>query len=207
MVCCAPIPLLCDAAADDGVPVEGHVATDCTNPRKLSYLVSAEDLDQETAWDLMKAADAEEDFDEFKVHMLEYIKASPTLSLDELETAFRSAGFHYYLYALTMDITYDKCLVGIHGEKDAEYLWSLNKSARPRRSKAIAHRMAATAEENLVRLKHAGSLEDELGPLCHQCKGIYSSHSAHRRGASRLTAEQRKATSVPTARLSPSRTT
>jgi hypothetical protein len=103
--------------------------------------------------------------------MLEYIKANPGMGLDELELAFRSQDFHYYLYALTIEVSYDKCLVGPHGEKDAKYIWTLNKAPRPRRSKSIAHRMAGTPQENLERLKKAGTLEDELGPFCHNCKG------------------------------------
>lgn len=163
-----------------------------------SYLAHIKERDLEEAWDLMKQANDDDDFDEFKMHMLEYIKASPNLTLDELESAFRTQEFRYYLYALTMDVTYDKCLVGIHGQKDAKYLWSLNKSARPRRSKAIAHRLAATPEENLERLKYAGTLEDEVGPFCHQCKGMNTSVPAI--DGLRLTREQRRATGVPPAR-------
>jgi hypothetical protein len=151
----------------------GHTSFECTNPRKLD-MSRIKDRTQEEAWTLMKEANDAGEFDDFKQHMLEYIKASPSLTgLHELETAFRHQNFNYYLYALTIEVTYDKCLVGPHGEKDCEYIWTLNKSARPRRSKWIAHRMAPTAEENLERLKKAGTLEDELGPFCHQCKGKF----------------------------------
>lgn len=129
------------------------------------------DRDMESAWADMKKANDEDEFDEFKIHMLEYIKANPGMGLDELENAFRSQGFRYYLYALTIEVTYDKVLVGPHGEKDVKYIWTLNKAARPRRSKSIQHRMAPTPEENLVRLKSAGTLEDEITPFCHNCKG------------------------------------
>jgi hypothetical protein len=149
----------------------GHLAAECTNARKIDQS-HIKDRDQEEAWALMKAADEAGDFDEFKKHMMEYIKASPDLGLHELETAFRHQDFNYYLYALTIEVSYDKCLIGIHGERDCQYIWTLNKSPRPRRSKSIIHRMAATPEENIERLKKAGSLEDEISPFCHQCKGM-----------------------------------
>jgi hypothetical protein len=123
------------------------------------------------AWALMKKASEEDDFDEFKEHMLEYIKAAPQLGLDELEVAFRTQGFRYFLYALSIEPSYDKVIVGPHGEMDRQYIYTLNKSARPRRSRFAVQRMAGSIPENLARLKLAGTLEDEVRPFCHNCKG------------------------------------
>ena len=106
--------------------------------------------------------------------LVAYIKANPGIGLDELEVAFRGAGFRFYLYALTAEVPYSQCLIGPHGQRDVEYVWTLNPRARPRHFNAIGHRMAATPEENLQRLKRAGTVEDELLPICHVCRGIYS---------------------------------
>ncbi|CCX11693.1 Similar to Cellular nucleic acid-binding protein; acc. no. Q3T0Q6 [Pyronema omphalodes CBS 100304] len=149
---------------------EGHSSMECTNKRVMdtSHIKEREDI--EAIWADMTKANEEDDFDAFKEHMLEYIKANPSLRLDELENAFRGEDFNYYLYALEVDVSYDKCLVGPHGEPDAKYIWTLNKTPRPRRSKLIAHRMAKTTEGNLERLKYAGTLEDEIKPFCYACK-------------------------------------
>lgn len=149
----------------------GHSSMECTNKRVMdtSHIKEREDI--EAIWADMTKANEEDDFDAFKEHMLEYIKANPSLRLDELENAFRGEDFNYYLYALEVDVSYDKCLVGPHGEPDAKYIWTLNKTPRPRRSKLIAHRMAKTTEGNLERLKYAGTLEDEIKPFCYACKG------------------------------------
>ncbi|RPA96535.1 hypothetical protein L873DRAFT_1216256 [Choiromyces venosus 120613-1] len=78
---------------------EGHYTAECTNPRKLdlSHIV---DRSQEEAWDLMTKANDAKDFDSFKQHMLEYLKASPGTKLDEIEKAMRTQGFNYWIYAL-----------------------------------------------------------------------------------------------------------
>lgn len=131
------------------------------------------DRDMEEVWEDMKRASDEGESAVFKVHMLEYIKANPGIGLDELEVAFRGAGFRFYLYALTAEVPYSQCLIGPHGQRDVEYVWTLNPRARPRHFNAIGHRMAATPEENLQRLKRAGTVEDELLPICHVCRGIY----------------------------------
>lgn len=148
---------------------EGHVLRDCTNNRKLDRS-HVKNRNIEEAWnDLQKASD-EEDFEAFKDHIFEYIKASPGTRMNDLESAFRVQKFNFYLYALTIDVTYDKCLVGPNGEPGCQFIWTLNRSVRPRRSKSILPRMADTPAENLERLKKAGTLEDEIGPICHVCK-------------------------------------
>ncbi|CAZ81562.1 unnamed protein product [Tuber melanosporum] len=148
---------------------DGHFTATCTNPRKLdlSHIV---DRSQEEAWDLMTKASQRRDFDGFKQHMLEYLKASPGTRLDEIEKAMRTQGLNYWIYALEREPAYNEVIVGPSGELDCKYVWTLNTSARPRRSRAIAHRMASTPEENMQRLKFAGEIMPETRPFCHTCK-------------------------------------
>lgn len=71
------------------------------------------------------------------------------------------------------EVEYYECIVGPNGESDAKYTWTLNKSPKPRRSRAIAHRMAQTPEENLERLKFAGEVMNETKSFCYSCKRKY----------------------------------
>lgn len=122
--------------------------------------------------------------------MLEYIRACPGAKFDELESSFRRLGWNYYLYALvcppknnlliillniqhvqTREPEYHECIVGPNGELDAKYVWTLNKSPKPRRSKAIKDRMDPTAEGNLARLAFAGEIMPETKSFCHTCRG------------------------------------
>lgn len=120
------------------------------------------------------------------------MKACPGSKFDEIETAFRGNDFRYYLFALVCliypvgvhttcanitfsssqerAIEYYECIVGPNGELDAKYTWTLNKAPKPRRSRAVGHRMAKTPEENLERLKFAGEVMNETKPFCYVCK-------------------------------------
>ncbi|KAH8147984.1 uncharacterized protein LAJ45_08086 [Morchella importuna] len=148
---------------------EGHLANDCTNNRYIEYSRALEKSAEE-AWDGMALASEEDDFDAFKICMLEYIRACPGAKFNELESSFRSSGWNYYLYALTREPEYHECIVGPNGELDAKYVWTLNKSPKPRRSKAIKDRMDPTAEGNLARLAFAGEIMPETKPFCHTCR-------------------------------------
>ncbi|RPB13443.1 hypothetical protein P167DRAFT_585993, partial [Morchella conica CCBAS932] len=147
----------------------GHLANDCTNNRYIEYSRALEKSAEE-AWDGMALASEEDDFDAFKICMLEYIRACPGAKFNELESSFRSSGWNYYLYALTREPEYHECIVGPNGELDAKYVWTLNKSPKPRRSKAIKDRMDPTAEGNLARLAFAGEIMPETKPFCHTCR-------------------------------------
>ncbi|KAH0615334.1 uncharacterized protein H6S33_000970 [Morchella sextelata] len=148
---------------------EGHLANDCTNNR---YIDNSGVLEKsaEEAWEGMTLANEEDDFDAFKTCMLEYIKACPGAKFNELESSFRSSRWNFYLYALTREPEYYECIVGPNGELDAKYVWTLNRSPKPRRSKAIKDRMDPTAEGNLARLEFAGEIMPETKPFCHTCR-------------------------------------
>ncbi|KAI5853253.1 hypothetical protein DFP73DRAFT_469789, partial [Morchella snyderi] len=147
----------------------GHLANDCTNNR---YIDNSSVLEKsaEQAWEGMVLANEEEDFDAFKICMLEYIKACPGTKFNELESSFRTSRWNFYLYALTREPEYYECIVGPNGELDAKYVWTLNKSPKPRRSKAIKDRMDPTAEGNLARLEFAGEIMPETKSFCHICR-------------------------------------
>ncbi|CUS07909.1 unnamed protein product [Tuber aestivum] len=156
----------------------GNKASVLKNPQRYVATVNKkvqppwaiQSLSQEEAWDLMMKASDSKDFDSFKRHMLEYLKASPGTKLDEIEKAMRTQGLNYWIYALEREPAYNEVIVGPSGELDCKYVWTLNTSARPRRSRAIAHRMASTPEENMERLKIAGEIMPETKPFCHTCK-------------------------------------
>lgn len=124
----------------------------------------------------MRTASEEDDFDGFKEHLLEYLKAmhneGTPIDLSDLEISFRDNGYRYYILALKTEVTHDKVIVGPNGELDREYTWALYRSYRPRRTKALTGRVAETPADNLQWLKHAGILCDELRPFCLTCKGF-----------------------------------
>ena len=140
--------------------------------RKINY-DHVKDFDAESAWNLMTLANAEDDMDEFKEHMWEYIKACAPITMDSLETGFRSNDFRYYLQSLTTEVTFDKCIIGPSGQTDCEFTWMLGRSSKPNRARALKGRLAANSEENIERLAKAGVLVDELRPYCFTCKGTH----------------------------------
>ncbi|TGZ76806.1 hypothetical protein EX30DRAFT_311963, partial [Ascodesmis nigricans] len=151
----------------------GHLAAACTNNRVVD-MPHVQVRSCEDAWNDMEKASTEDEFDDFKEHMLEYLKAMRVdrtpIDLSDLEQAFRDNGFRYYIIALKHEATHDKVIVGPNGELDRKYTWALNRTLRPRRTKALAERVARTPEENLEWLKEAGTVCDELRPFCMTCK-------------------------------------
>lgn len=148
----------------------GHARKECTG-QQLVNLSFVKVRDPESAWnDLVKASD-EDDIDDFKIHMLEYLKSNPGISFADMERAFRGSNLRFYIFALSLDeVSYSKILIGPNGESGVKYVWCLNRSVKPRRSKALSGRLAETPEENLIRLEKAGFLEDYLGDYCRKCK-------------------------------------
>lgn len=123
----------------------------------------------------MEKANDEEDFDEFKELLNEYLVAlrcnNQPIELQHIENAFRNNDWRYYIRALKVDeITFDKCIIGPNGELTAEYTWALFKNPKPRRQKMMKNRLAPTDEENMQWLTKAGLIYDEHRPVCVRCK-------------------------------------
>ncbi|KAL7267497.1 hypothetical protein RUND412_009913 [Rhizina undulata] len=181
--------VLTPECSKENAVIARHNAGACEDKRAIDYS-HVKDKSVDEAWNCLIKSNQERDFDEFKINLYEYIKACPECNLEEIERAFRGSGFHYYLLALVSsaqlfyfgirltwslcvqehEVSYDKTIVGIHGEPNMKYTWSLNRSAKPRRTRVVNNRIAATPEENLARLKVAGNIMDELRPFCHNCK-------------------------------------
>jgi hypothetical protein len=147
---------------------------ECKNPRKMDYS-HVKSMEVEEAWALMARASEEDDMDDFKEHLMEYIKAmgknGDPVTMDQLEMGFRANSIRYYLQSLTTEVSFDKAIVGPSGQSGFEYTWMIARSERPTRSKALKNRLAASPEENLDRLAKAGTLVHELGPYCFACRG------------------------------------
>lgn len=139
---------------------------ECKNPRKVNR-DHIEDVLAEVAWEKIKAAAEEKDFDEVKIAVNEYVKAVPETTYVELERAFRNQGVEVYIIALERDLATTYSIMDLQGNLDRKFCISYRKSANPARPKE--HEGWPEPEENLVRLADAGEPIDRGISKCSNC--------------------------------------
>lgn len=92
----------------------------------------------------------------------------PPVKANELETAFRKAGFNVHLIAKENDCGPEYTMVSLGGEINQKYMLTLQTSDRPKRL-AQAGGWPKDADENLKRLESAGFKLDSGVPVCENC--------------------------------------
>lgn len=140
------------------------------------------------AWVLLEKADKEKEVEDirlvrqedcflirdnmltFEQAILQYAKAYPEVSFEELETVFREANFNTYLIAKKQDVASTHTIVNLRGIGDQSYVVSIQFSAKPKRAK-FSEGWPGTPEENLARLAEAGFIMDRMVPKCDNCGG------------------------------------
>jgi len=176
---------------------EGHDAAACENPRKINR-DHIETIPAEIAWEELRAAIEDHDFDDVKAAAEKYFKACPDTKYADLEKAFRTQSYGIYLIALekelAMTYTNSKLLfvfvsfhvtfsfravpehlkiltlsiVDLQGNLDKKYSVSWRWDNKPARPKE-KDAWPATPKENIERLADAGEPVDRGIPKCSNC--------------------------------------
>ncbi|KAI1491793.1 hypothetical protein F5X96DRAFT_692943 [Biscogniauxia mediterranea] len=150
---------------------EGHMAAECTNQRKLDRS-DVPEVAQEIAWENIRQAIKEQDMDDIKAAVQQYVKACPTIEYHMLEAAFRAQKFGLYLIAVEkpamLDTFTNMDLQGNLGKKYTVTYRFSDKPARPRE----AQWWPKSAEDNLERLKDAGDVVQRGLPKCSNCNKL-----------------------------------
>ncbi|RYP19494.1 hypothetical protein DL765_003334 [Monosporascus sp. GIB2] len=149
---------------------EGHHASECKAARKLDRS-NVEDVQAEVAWKKLTAAIKEQDMDDVKDAVQQYVKAIPEMTYVDLEEAFRSQGMGLHLIAIKKSVLSTYTKMDLQGNLDKTYAVTYrfdDKPARPREAEA----WPKSPEENLERLKDAGEVVTRGLPKCGNCGEI-----------------------------------
>lgn len=155
---------------------EGHIASDCSEPRAVEYN-DIEDKTDEEAWDMLVAADKARDLDDFKTAFKTYAKALTTngvlINLAQIEKTLRDEKMNVYLIALKKEVSNAYTIVSPNGKIDCEYVLGYYFSDKPKRKIALEG-WPDDPEDNLKRLEDTGFVDDRRISKCGNCGGTLS---------------------------------
>jgi hypothetical protein len=141
---------------------------DCKNPRTIDRS-GIDDVDADTAWDMIAAAAKEQDMDDVKDAIQKYLKSQPTLTYLELETAFRSQGIDIYVIAVKKPSMLGALTnMDLQGNLNKTYQVTYRFDKRPIRARE-APNWPESDEDNLERLKDAGEPVNRGLTKCNNC--------------------------------------
>ncbi|KAI3322455.1 hypothetical protein HD806DRAFT_126037 [Xylariaceae sp. AK1471] len=150
---------------------EGHKAVDCKNPRKIDRS-HIEQVDAELAWEKICQGVHDEDMDDVKDGVQQYIKACPDTTYVELESAFRAQNIGLFLIALenpNMLVTYTN--MDFQGNLDKKYQVHYRFGPNPSRPRE-RQSWPSSPEENATRLADAGEPVDRGLTKCTNCSEL-----------------------------------
>ena len=149
----------------------GHIATECSANRLFAAYKVDTELTAEEAWAALKKADDDKDVDEIKKCILAYAKAYSELTLYDLESSFRDAGFKTFLIAKEQAISVTHTIVNLGGKPGQKFVVSIQWTDKPRRAK-FAEGWPDSKEENVARLVEAGFILDGFVTKCDNCNEV-----------------------------------
>ena len=150
----------------------GHVATECSANRLFAAYKVNNELTAEEAWAALKNADDDKDVDEIKKCILAYAMAYSELTLYDLESSFRDAGFKTFLIAKEQAISVTHTIVNLEGKPGQKFVVSLQWADKPCRAK-FAEGWPNSKEENMARLAEAGFILDGFVTKCGNCNEVF----------------------------------
>ncbi|KAL8687153.1 MAG: hypothetical protein Q9224_005238 [Gallowayella concinna] len=149
--------------------------SECTNNKVFDFDDVA-DMSEDDAWDhvVMTAKEAAEsrELDEFREAIKVYQKAVHDISYEQLELSFRANELGIFIIAMEPregEILDTHTLVDLSGKKDCKYKVGYFFKKTPRTGK-LAEAWPTSEEENLARLKDAGTPYERGIPKCLRCK-------------------------------------
>ncbi|KAL8798657.1 MAG: hypothetical protein Q9182_006490 [Xanthomendoza sp. 2 TL-2023] len=154
-----------------------HMLSECTNNKVFDF-EDVVDMSEDDAWDHVIKAGREaaetRDLDEFREAIKVYQKAVKDISYEQLELSFRTHELGIFIIAVEPregEVLDTHTLVDLSGKKDCKYKVGYFFKKTPRTGK-LAEVWPASEEENLARLKDAGSPYERGIPKCIRCKGM-----------------------------------
>ncbi|WPH01737.1 Hypothetical protein R9X50_00458900 [Acrodontium crateriforme] len=165
--CPSKAPGVCQICKSDA-----HSAAEC-DANRMVLMIEELRIDKksaEEAWAALVKADKAKDIDDIKTAILAYVQAYPQITINELEQCFRGAEpqMNTFIIAKRQEIAITQTIVNFQGERDQEYVISLQFSNKPRRAK-FAEGWPENDEENMERLAKAGFVVDRMVTKCSNC--------------------------------------
>ncbi|KAI0879102.1 hypothetical protein GGS24DRAFT_279217 [Hypoxylon argillaceum] len=149
----------------------GHAVTECKNPRKIDRS-HIEEIKADIAWTKISKAVQENDIDDVKEAIQQYVKAAPTTTYAQLEAGFRTQNIGLYLIAMeNQSMLSTLTNMDLQGNLDKKYRVNYRfnpKPARPREREL----WPSSAEENKARLGDAGDPVNRGLSKCMNCNEL-----------------------------------
>ncbi|KAK8114770.1 hypothetical protein PG999_006839 [Apiospora kogelbergensis] len=157
-------PILCNNCKQ-----EGHTVVDCKNPRAVDR-DDVMDVAAENAWQMIVEGANIRDLDDVKEGVQCYVKSTPEITYQDLETAFRNQNIGVYLIAVEKPAMLGAITnMDFQGNLDKKYQVTYRFDARPARPRE-AEFWPKDAEENTARLADAGEPVNRGLTKCHNCE-------------------------------------
>lgn len=146
----------------------GHFRASCEKPRKIDREHVA-DVSPEDAWEKIKEAVADNDIDDAKDAVQEYVKAlDGTPTYKDIQIGLIDSGINLWFIPLERELIGAFTNMDLQGNVDKKYTVSYrfsDKPARPRERQGWPE----TRDEILSRLDDAGDRVDSLKQRCFNC--------------------------------------
>lgn len=128
-------------------------------------------MEASEAWEALKRAVIEQDMEDIKMAVQQYVKACADTTYPALEQAFRDQDIGLWFIALKKDLLPTKTNMDLQGNLGRTYTVSYRFDKRVARPREAAF-WPKSDEENMERLKDAGEVIDRGLPKCNNCNEI-----------------------------------
>lgn len=146
----------------------GHAAVACKNARVVNR-DDVKDVSAEAAWEMIVEGAKIRDLDDVKEGVQCYVKSTPQLTYQGLETAFRNQNIGVYLIAVEKPSMLGSLTnMDFQGNLDKKYQVTYRFDARAARPREAAL-WPKDAEENMTRLADAGEPVNRGLTKCNNC--------------------------------------
>ncbi|KAI0903285.1 hypothetical protein F4823DRAFT_619193 [Ustulina deusta] len=150
---------------------EGHTIVECKNPRKIDRS-HVEEVHAEAAWSKLIEGVQENDLDDVKEAIQQYVKACPDTTYIELETAFRTQKIELYLIAMESQAMVPTLTnMDLQGNLDKKYRVNYRFDKNPARPREREF-WPKDDEENQSRLEDAGEPVNRGLTKCSNCNEL-----------------------------------
>ncbi|KAK7908159.1 zinc knuckle protein [Apiospora marii] len=148
---------------------EGHAVVDCKNARVVNR-DDVKDVSAEAAWEMIVEGANIRDLDDVKEGVQCYVKSTPEITYQDLETAFRNQDMGVYLIAVEKPAMLGSLTnMDFQGNLDKKYQVTYRFDARAARPREAAL-WPKDAEENMARLADAGEPVNRGLTKCNNCE-------------------------------------